>query len=89
VIRSGAVDRNEIAVWSDGYEGRILQWSGDTWEAFDYRNFRHTYSDPQALNLADLRALRTRFDVPPELLSDDQLTVSAPQLLRNLKAKSA
>jgi hypothetical protein len=76
-------------VWSDGYEGRFLQWSGDLWEAYDYANFRHSFSAAQELNDADLRALRVQFRIPEELLPDEQLSVTAPMILQHLKAERA
>jgi hypothetical protein len=72
---------DEISVWTDGYEGRILQWSDERWCAFDIANFRHSFSPPQALSPRDMSALRARYRIPDELLSDDQIAITNPKVL--------
>jgi hypothetical protein len=79
----------EVSVWTDGYEGRILQWEENRWLAFDYANFRHVFSAPQQLNVNDLRVLRARFRVPQERLSDQELPMTAPPVLARLRGRDA
>ena len=80
---------DEISVWTDGYEGRILQWSDDRWCALDYANFRHSFTPPQPLSPRDLSALRARFRIPEEMLSDDQILIANPKVLALLSGDLA
>ena len=72
----------EVLVWTiEGYEGRFLTWDGDSWRAYEYRNYRHWSSGPQGLDSKDLRALRNKFAIPTGALADSQLICSPPSVL--------
>jgi hypothetical protein len=73
----------QVTVWTiEGYEGRFLEWDGETWQAFEYRNFRHWFSSPQALTREDIQALRGRFGAHPGSLEDKELLRTAPTTLQ-------
>ena len=84
------VNEVEITVVSDGCEGRFIQWSDQLsfWQAFDFENFRHTFSSPQVPLPNDLRVLRRAFGVPSELLPDEELLTTPPENLRILSRNS-
>jgi hypothetical protein len=76
--------RDEIVVWTDGEEGRFLKWGGEAWQAFEHRNYRHSFSPPQVVTQADLRALRQSYRVSAETLSDQDLVRTSPRSLMEL-----
>lgn len=77
-----SVKGQEITVWTiEGYEGRFLEWENDSWQAFDYRNFRHWFSPPQSLTEQDMKALRATYRIGVEFMADEQLIRSSPEAL--------
>jgi hypothetical protein len=87
--RTDSIERDEGAVWTiEGYEGRFLEWGGDSWEAFDYRNYRHRFSPPQPLGRADVGALREASGFPVGDLSGQELVHTAPDTLRAMRSKA-
>lgn len=76
----------EVLVSSDGYEGRIVNWVDNRWQAFDFANFRHWFSSPQTLSNKDLHALRLKFNIQSSQISDTELVSTPPSKLRELQA---
>jgi|GEM_PF-3818593 len=64
---------------TNGDEGRGLQWSDDRWRA----------SDHATLSPRDISALRARYRIPEELLSDDQIVITNPKVLALLSGDYA
>ena len=76
---------DEVLVWtSDGYEGRFLRWEADRWLAFEYRNYRHWFSESQELTGQDIQVLRDAYKIPVQLLPDEKLVMSSPKVLKEL-----
>lgn len=77
-----AAAANEIAIWTiEGYEGRFVKWVGDSWQAYEYRNYRHWFSQPQQLTEVDFSKLRRAFGVSPKVLADHELITKSPAAL--------
>ena len=74
-------EKHEISVWSDGYEGRFLEWHEETWRAIEHRNYRHVFSKPETPTARDIEALRKFYRVGTSEISDDELIYTFPEIL--------
>lgn len=84
--KTAGANEREISVYTDGYEGRFLQWNGEAWQAFEFANFRHWFSPPEPLAPADFLALRKTFHVRDEI-TDHDLSTTAPDILGETSSK--
>jgi hypothetical protein len=80
-----AAASNEIAILTiEGYEGRFVKWEGDSWRAYEYRNYRHWFSQPQRLTEIDFSKLRRAFGISTKLFADHELMRKSPEVLAQI-----
>jgi hypothetical protein len=69
----------------DGKEGRFVEWLDGRWQAFEYMNYRHSFSPAQELDARDLRVLREKYNIANETLPDEDLVHTGPDRLNCLR----
>lgn len=77
-------DKARIQVWSTGYEGRFLEWSGSSWQAYEHYNYRHHFKELRITD-HDLSVLRGQFGVSEQKISNRDLVKMPPERLCKIK----